>query len=97
MSVRTVIVLATIAATTALAACRKEVPHKPMKLGGDVAQEQVKRWNALAYTEPHRREAMKKIVVLAAVVSAVALGACRKEVAHKPMKLGAEVATVKAQ
>jgi hypothetical protein len=44
MSVRTALVLVTIAATTALAACRKEVPHKPMKLGGDVpAAEQVKR------------------------------------------------------
>lgn len=40
---------------------------------------------------------MKKIVVLAAVVSAVALGACRKEVAHKPMKLGADVTVQKAQ
>ena len=35
---------------------------------------------------------MKKVIILAALVSAVALGACRKEVAHKPMKLGAEVA-----
>jgi hypothetical protein len=35
---------------------------------------------------------MKKLIVLAAVVSAVALGACRKEVEHKPMKLGAAVA-----
>lgn len=34
---------------------------------------------------------MKGAVVIAAVVAAVALGACRKEVAHKPMKLGAEV------
>jgi hypothetical protein len=41
---------------------------------------------------------MKKVLVLAAVVSAVALGACRKEVAHKPMKLGAaDVAVEKAQ
>lgn len=40
---------------------------------------------------------MKKIIVLAAVVSAVALGACRKEVPHKPMKLGAEVSAPKAQ
>ena len=40
---------------------------------------------------------MKKIVVLAAVVSAVALGACRKEVEHKPMKLGAEAPVVKVQ
>jgi hypothetical protein len=43
MSARNVLVLATIVATAALGACRKEVPHKPMKLGGDVAQEQVKR------------------------------------------------------
>ncbi len=38
------IVLTTIIATAALGACRKEVAHKPMKLGGDVpAAEQVKR------------------------------------------------------
>jgi hypothetical protein len=35
---------------------------------------------------------MKNLIVLAAIVSAVALGACRKEVEHKPMKLGASVA-----
>lgn len=34
---------------------------------------------------------MKGALVVAAVVAAVALGACRKEVAHTPMKLGAEV------
>ena len=38
---------------------------------------------------------MKNLVVLAAVVSAIALGACRKEVAHKPMKLGADVSVSK--
>jgi hypothetical protein len=40
---------------------------------------------------------MKKVLVLAAVMSAVALGACRKEVEHKPMKLGAEVAVEKTR
>jgi hypothetical protein len=35
---------------------------------------------------------MKSAVILAAIVAAVALGACRKEVEHKPMKLGADVA-----
>ena len=35
---------------------------------------------------------MKGAIVLATVIAAVALGACRKEVAHTPMKLGAEVA-----
>ena len=34
---------------------------------------------------------MKGAIVIAAVVVAVALGACRREVEHKPMKLGAEV------
>jgi hypothetical protein len=34
---------------------------------------------------------MKSAIVLAAVVAAVAVGACRKEVAHKPMKLGGDV------
>jgi hypothetical protein len=34
---------------------------------------------------------MKSAIVLATLVAAVALGACRKEVEHKPMKLGADV------
>ncbi len=44
MQFKTLIVLTTIVATAALAACRHEVPHQPMKLGADVpAAEQVKR------------------------------------------------------
>jgi hypothetical protein len=35
---------------------------------------------------------MKGAIVVAAVIAAVALGACRKEVPHKPMKLGGPVA-----
>ena len=35
---------------------------------------------------------MKGAIVLAALVAAVALGACRKEVEHTPMKLGADSA-----
>ncbi len=35
---------------------------------------------------------MKSAIVLATVIAAVALGACRKEVRHEPMKLGAEAA-----
>jgi hypothetical protein len=38
---------------------------------------------------------MKSAIILAAVVAAVALGACRKEVEHSPMKLGATVSSVK--
>lgn len=34
---------------------------------------------------------MKGAIVIAAVIVAVALGACRREVEHKPLKLGAEV------
>ncbi len=34
---------------------------------------------------------MKGAIVIAAVVAAVALGACRREVPHEPMKLGADV------
>ena len=34
---------------------------------------------------------MKSAIVLATVIAAVALGACRKEVRHEPMKLGADV------
>lgn len=37
---------------------------------------------------------MKSAIVLAALVAAVALGACRKEVPHEPMKLGADVPAV---
>jgi hypothetical protein len=35
---------------------------------------------------------MKGAILIAAVVAAVALGACRREVEHAPMKLGAPVA-----
>ena len=34
---------------------------------------------------------MKGAIVIAAAIVAVALGACRREVEHTPMKLGAEV------
>lgn len=34
---------------------------------------------------------MKGAIVIATLVAAVALGACRKEVPHTPMKLGADV------
>ncbi len=34
---------------------------------------------------------MKGAIVIAAVIAAVALGACRREVPHTPMKLGADV------
>ncbi len=34
---------------------------------------------------------MKSTLVISAVIVAVALGACRREVPHTPMKLGAEV------
>ena len=33
---------------------------------------------------------MKKAILLVAVLSAVALGACRREEEHEPMKLGAD-------
>ncbi len=35
-----------------------------------------------------------KGVVLAVVIAAIALGACRREVRHEPMKLGASVEQV---
>ena len=34
---------------------------------------------------------MKNVIVISALVAAVALGACRREVVHEPMKLGADV------
>lgn len=36
-------------------------------------------------------QGVKGLIVLSAVVAAVALGACRREVAHEPMKLGADM------
>lgn len=36
-------------------------------------------------------QGMKGLIVLSAVFVAVALGACRREVEHTPMKLGADV------
>jgi hypothetical protein len=35
--------------------------------------------------------ALKSTIVLATVIAAVAVGACRREVPHSPMKLGADV------
>jgi hypothetical protein len=40
-------------------------------------------------------QGVKGVIVITAVVAAVALGACRREVPHTPMKLGAEVPAVK--
>jgi hypothetical protein len=34
---------------------------------------------------------VKNVIVISALVAAVALGACRREVVHEPMKLGADV------
>ena len=36
-------------------------------------------------------QGFKGVLLVSAVIAAVALGACRREVAHQPMKLGAEV------
>lgn len=36
-------------------------------------------------------QGIKGLIVVSAVVAAVALGACRREVPHTPMKLGADV------
>ncbi|HEY1244598.1 MAG TPA: hypothetical protein VGF29_07165 [Hyphomicrobiaceae bacterium] len=35
---------------------------------------------------------LKNVIVISALVAAVALGACRREVTHEPMKLGAGTA-----
>ncbi len=37
---------------------------------------------------------MKHALVVVAVIAAVALGACRREVEHVPMKLGADAPAV---
>lgn len=34
---------------------------------------------------------LKSTIVLATIIAAVAVSACRREEAHKPMKLGADV------
>lgn len=36
-------------------------------------------------------QGFKGVLLVTAVIAAVALGACRREVEHQPMKLGAEV------
>lgn len=36
-------------------------------------------------------QGFKGLIVLSTVVAAVALGACRREVEHTPLKLGADV------
>ena len=36
-------------------------------------------------------QGFKGVLVISAVIAAVALGACRREVEHKPMKLGADL------
>ena len=36
-------------------------------------------------------QGFKGVLLVAAVITAVALGACRREVEHQPLKLGAEV------
>jgi len=40
--VKGLIVLSAVIAAVALGACRREVPHEPLKLGGDVAAHQVR-------------------------------------------------------
>ena len=36
-------------------------------------------------------QGFKGVLIVTAVIAAVALGACRREVEHQPLKLGAEV------
>ncbi|MGD9786154.1 MAG: hypothetical protein AB7E80_02250 [Hyphomicrobiaceae bacterium] len=36
-------------------------------------------------------QGIKGLIIMSAVIAAVALGACRREVPHEPMKLGADV------
>ena len=36
-------------------------------------------------------QGLKGMIVVTAVIAAVALGACRREVEHQPLKLGADV------
>lgn len=41
------------------------------------------------YVSGEKTMKLKNVIVISALVAAVALGACRREVAHEPMKLGA--------
>ena len=36
-------------------------------------------------------QGFKSVLVVTAIIAAVALGACRREVEHQPLKLGMEV------
>ena len=40
--VKGLIVISAVVAAVALGACRREVPHEPLKLGGPVAQQSVR-------------------------------------------------------
>ena len=42
-------------------------------------------------------QGVKGLIIVSAVVAAVAVGACRREVPHQPMKLGADVAVQQAR
>lgn len=41
------------------------------------------------YVSGEKTMKLKNVIVISALVAAVALGACRREVAHEPLKLGA--------
>jgi hypothetical protein len=49
--------------------------------------------NAIAeHVSGEKTMKVKNVIVISALVAAVALSACRREVVHAPMKLGADVA-----
>ena len=95
MNVKSVIVISAVVAAVALSACRRE-EHVPMKLGAGADLPVANTGSALKHPARKRptEKTMKGAIVLAAVIAAVALGACRKDVAHGPMKLGASVEQV---
>ena len=39
-------------------------------------------------------QGVKGLIIISAVIAAVAVGACRREVEHEPMKLGADITAV---
>jgi hypothetical protein len=49
-------------------------------------------WGAIAeHVSGEKTMKVKNVIVISALVAAVALAACRREVVHEPMKLGADV------
>ena len=93
--VKGLIVLSAVVAAVALGACRREEPA-PLKLGAICLPPRSPLAKSRRQGQDNIGEnAMKSAIVLAVVVAAVALGACRRE-EPAPLKLGADLPTAGA-